>query len=353
MSVRNELNARRKRIEELDFRRFSDHLRFGTASDRYAGWIGQIYPSSLEQHVQTRSKRLGGRSFQEGVLPVASVRHYFEHFDVLELDFTFYNPLRTRDGEPTPTFFVLQQYAEASPDHARFLVKTPQTYFARKLRRSTGGKAHYFENPDYLDAASYQTQFLAPASEILGERLAGIIFEQEYQRVSESPPPEINVSQLDGFFEQIPSEIQSHIELRSEHLLTPEYFNWLGRRGIGFVFSHWTWLPPIRDQWKLCGGTFTARNREAILRLLTPLKVRYADAYAQAHPFDAPLPELTDSDGGRRMVLDATALAFQALDQKALLNVIANNRAWGNAPMLARTIAERILQEEEKRSAAS
>ena len=34
----------------------------------------------------------------------------------------------------------------------------------------------------------------------------------------------------------------------------------------------------------------------------------------------------------------------------AYLNVIANNRAWGNAPELARTIALRILEEEERRA---
>jgi len=48
-------------------------------------------------------------------------------------------------------------------------------------------------------------------------------------------------------------------------------------------------------------------------------------------------------------VLDATALAYRAEAQNARLNLIANNRAWGNAPDLARTIAQRILDEEEKR----
>lgn len=343
---------RRRRIEALDFRDFAEHLRFGTASDRYAGWLGQIYPRFLEEHAQKRTKRLGGKSFEEVVLPVSSVHYYFEHFDVLELDFTFYNPLVDEAGKPSSSFHVLHQYAEAAPADARFLLKAPQTYFARKLRRSSGGKAVHIENPEFLDAASYRTRFDAPARELLGDRLAGIIFEQEYQRVSESPTSEENVDALDRFFAEVPDDVQAHIELRSEHLLTPDYFDWLERRGIGFVFSHWTWLPPIRQQWALCGGRFSARNGEAVLRLLTPLKVRYADAYAQAHPFDQPLAELAESDGGRMMILDATALAFQALDQKALLNVIANNRAWGNAPLLARTIGERILQEEEKRAAA-
>jgi len=49
------------------------------------------------------------------------------------------------------------------------------------------------------------------------------------------------------------------------------------------------------------------------------------------------------------MVLDTTALAFRAEAQNATLNVVANNRAWGNAPDLNRAIAHRILDEVENR----
>jgi hypothetical protein len=77
--------------------------------------------------------------------------------------------------------------------------------------------------------------------------------------------------------------------------------------------------------------------------------MKYADAYATAHPFDAPTPELSETEQAHDMVLDATALAYRAEADTAMLNVIANNRAWGNAPDLARTIAHRILDEEERR----
>jgi len=49
------------------------------------------------------------------------------------------------------------------------------------------------------------------------------------------------------------------------------------------------------------------------------------------------------------MVLDVTALAFRAEAHNATLNVIANNRAWGNAPDLNRTVAHRILDHVEGR----
>ena len=61
------------------------------------------------------------------------------------------------------------------------------------------------------------------------------------------------------------------------------------------------------------------------------------------------VPEIAETQQAKDMVLDAVALIFQAEAQNALINLIANNRAWGNAPALAQAIAYRILDEEEKR----
>jgi uncharacterized protein YecE (DUF72 family) len=341
--------ARREQAQGYDFRDIHPNVRFGTASDRYAGWIGQIYPEHYTDQVSTRPRKLGAQTFEERMLPVESVQDYFAHFSVLELDFTFYRPLKEADGRPSPNLFVLQQYAENAPEDAVFLLKVPQTYFARTLRRSSGGQVRYEDNPAYLDAEAYLAQFHEPAVQVLGERLGGFLFEQEYQRVSESPDPQGHIAALDDFFARVPTDVQAHIELRSEHLLVPAYFDWLEHRGIGHVFSHWTWLPPIRKQWRLCGGRFTAADGTAVARLLTPLGVKYEQAYATAYPFDQPVPEIVETPQARDMVLDAVALTYQAERQDALLNLIANNRAWGNAPALAQTIAHRVLDEEEKR----
>lgn len=343
------LAERREAATAFHFHHIHPHARFGTASDRYAGWIGQVYPDAYAEKVSTRKKRVGGQTFEERTLPVVSVRDYFEHFGILELDFTFYRALRDAHGEPTNNYFVLQQYADLAPPEARFLLKAPQSFFARTLRRRQEGKVTYVENPEFLNAGAYVSQFHAPAHEVLGARMVGIIFEQAYQRKQDSPAPEDNIAALDAFFAQLPDDVQAHIELRSPHLLVPPYFDWLADRGLGHVFSHWTWLPPLRDQWRLCGGRFTAADRTAVTRLLTPLRMRYDEAFATAYPFDAPVAALAETQQARNMILDVTALIYQAEKQAALLNVIANNRAWGNSPDLARTIAHRVLDEEEKR----
>jgi len=342
------LAQRREQVDDYRFHDVHPSVRFGTASDRYGGWLGQIYPEDeYADRISTRNRTLGGESFTERRVPIESVRHYFRHFDVLEIDFTFYRPLHDENDEPSNTRFVLSSYADHAPSGAQFLVKAPQMYFARTLRR--GGE--YVDNPDFVDREAYLRRFQEPLLDVLGDRLAGVIFQQEYQRVSDSPSPEANVETLDGFFRDLTDATQPHLELRSEHLLTPTYFDWLAERGLGHVFSHWTWLPPIRQQWELCDHRLTAHDGQVVARLLTPRDVKYADAYKQAYPFDRPVAAITETEQAQNMVLDATALAYRAAAQNALLNVICNNRAWGNAPALAQTIAHRILDEEERRAA--
>ncbi len=331
------------------FRGLHSSLRMGTASDRYAGWIGQIYPEHYRSKIKKRSRKLGGKSFTEETLPIACVADYFKHYDVLELDFTFYRPLLDDEGNPTSSYHVLREYVEAAPPDALFFLKAPQLFFSRRIRRRVDGRQKYIRNESYLDYKKYVEQFHTPAGGLLGEQLRGIIFEQEYQRVGDSPSSAENIAQLESFFDSIPGDVQPHIEMRSPHLLTKEYFDWLEDAGIGHVFSHWTWLPPLRKQWKMSGERFTARNDDCVVRLLTPLEVPYAKAYAETFPFDAPVEKLSESTEGKKMVDDTVALLYQAEKQNALLQVFTNNRAWGNAPELGRALGERIRREEVKR----
>ncbi len=344
-------SQKREAVRNFRFRGVHPNVRFGTASDRYAGWIGQIYPEHYKDRISSRRRKLGGKTFEERTVPVESTADFFQHFDILEVDFTFYRPLLDTDGKPTTNFAVLTKYAEHAPEDAQFVLKAPQSVFARKLRRSVDGKLRYVVNPDYLDAPACGTTFLLPAREILGERLTGVIFEQEYQRVADAPDPIDNIRELDEFFSALPNTVQPHLEIRSEHLLVPEYFEWLADRGLGFVFSHWTWLPSLRKQWKMCGEQFTAADGRVVVRLLTPLDVPYAEAYARTHPFEETVPDVAGTQQAHNMIMDTTALAFQAESNGNVLEIIANNRAWGNAPALARAVAERIIDEEERRRA--
>ncbi len=124
------------RIDAFDFKALHPNVRFGTASDRYAGWVGQIYSEELGAQAKSRPKKIGRKTFREDVLPVESVGEYFDHLDILEVDYTFYAPLRTADGDVARTSHVLAEHARFAPDDALFLLKVPEVFTAPKVRRA-------------------------------------------------------------------------------------------------------------------------------------------------------------------------------------------------------------------------
>jgi len=259
-----------KEIDRFFFRNLHAKVFIGTASDRYAGWIGQIYSQKFAEKITRRSNTVGGKSFTEEVLPVESVEEYFEHFRVLELDYTFYSLLLDRDGKPTKTYHVLQSYAQHIPAGNFIILKVPQIVFAHKLLR--GGK--YTENQGYLNPAIFTRHFYEPAIEILGNALRGLVFEQEYQRKSERVPVDEMAALLDTFFQAILRDSRYHVELRTESLVAEPVLAVFEKNGIGQVLSQWTWLPPLHRQFAMAGSRFLNSGRQCVVRLMTPLGMR-------------------------------------------------------------------------------
>jgi uncharacterized protein YecE (DUF72 family) len=319
------------------FRDLHPGVFLGTASDRYAGWIGQIYTAGrYEGRISRRSHAVGGKNFTEEVLPVDSVEEYFEHFGVLELDYTFYRPLLDGEGRPTENHFVLSGYRDRLKDGDRLLLKVPQAVFARKIRR--GGE--FVANPDYLDPGFFTRRFREPAVALLGPHLSGMVFEQEYQRAEERVTPGEMAANLERFFAAIPRDTRYHVELRTEAYLAEPVFEVLNRHGVGQVLSHWTWLPPLAAQFEKSGGRFLNAGKESVVRLMTPRGLRYEDAYARAFPFD----RLVEGMASPGMVAETVALMRQAVDEKVRMYVIVNNRSGGNAPLTAREIAQQFTR---------
>jgi hypothetical protein len=250
------------------------------------------------------------------------------------LDFTFYLPLLDRAEKPTRVFHLLHTYRQYLKPDDRLVLKAPQVIFARKILRQ--GK--YIDNEHYLNPGVFLKQFYEPAIELLAPWLEGIVFEQEYQRKDNRVSPEEQAAELDAFFGAIPEDNRYHVELRTEAFLTGSVFKILEGYGVGQVLSHWTWLPALSKQFALSGKRFLNRN-SSIIRLMTPNGMRYEDAYARAHPFNALIKGM-QSPG---MVQDTTELIKRAIEEKLRMNVIVNNRAGGNAPLIAQQIANGFL----------
>jgi uncharacterized protein YecE (DUF72 family) len=327
-----------QKIDKFQFRNLHPKISIGTASDRYAGWIGQIYSKDqYENKIKSRSKKLADKSFKENVLPVESVEEYFQHFSFLELDFTFYRLLLNGDLQPTTNYHVLSTYKKYLTENDKITLKVPQVIFAKKLWRS--GK--FIENKDYLATRVFIDQFYQPALEVLGNSIKGFIFEQEYHVKKERLSPSENAEALDIFFDNIPEDDRYHIELRTSSYLSKEYFKVLEKYGIGQVLSHWTWLPPLSTQMKYSNGEFFNSDNQCIIRLMTPRNMRYEDCYKKAFPFDKEIEGMMNS----QMVDDSVEITRFAIDQDIHVNITINNRAGGNAPIIAQEIAKRFMED--------
>jgi uncharacterized protein YecE (DUF72 family) len=244
--------------------------------------MGQIYTRErYEGRTARRTHTVGGKAFVEETVPVESVAEYFEHFSVLEIDYTFYAPLLDGDFKPTQTYHVLRRYREHMGEADRVVLKVPQGVSAQKLRK--GGR--YLPNETYLNAAMF-------------------------------------------------------LELRTEGYLSAPVFQVLEKHGVGQVLSHWTWLPPLGKQLAKAGHRVFNGGKTRLVRLMTPIGTRYEDAYAKAHPFD----KLVEGMLQPQMVLDAAALMRRAVDEEVQTMILINNRAGGNAPLIAQRVVDEFLK---------
>ena len=135
------------------------------------------------------------------------------------------------------------------------------------------------------------------------------------------------------------------MELRTEAYLSKPVIDVLRKHGAGVILSHWTWLPALRMQFAKAGNRFITAGRQAVIRLMTPIGIRYEDAYAKAFPFDRLIEEMIQPG----MIPQTARLMWEALRADVELNIIINNRAAGNAPLLARKNYRGICRNGEKK----
>ena len=76
-----------------------------------------------------------------------------------------------------------------------------------------------------------------------------------------------------------------------------------------------------------------------MIRLLTPIGMRYEDSYVKAYPFDRLIEGMLQPE----MVLDTVEIVKLAIDNGKTVNVLVNNRSGGNAPLIAQKIAKKFV----------
>jgi len=104
-------------------------------------------------------------------------------------------------------------------------------------------------------------------------------------------------------------------------------------------------LPPLRKQFAKVRGEFFSSGKQAVIRLITPLRMSYEESYAKAFPFDKMIPGMLDPE----MIEDTARIVIEAIKDKIQVTLIINNRAGGNGPLIAQKIADRFHSEKQQR----
>jgi hypothetical protein len=78
---------------------------------------------------------------------------------------------------------------------------------------------------------------------------------------------------------------------------------------------------------------FTLFNsgKQVVIQLIPPLRMSYEESYAKAFPFDKMIPGMLDPE----MIENTVLIVNEAIKDKIQVNLIINNRAGGNARLIA------------------
>ena len=72
--------------------------------------------------------------------------------------------------------------------------------------------------------------------------------------------------------------------------------------------------------------------------------MRYEDSYMKAYPFNKIVEVMLQPE----MVLEAIEIMERGIERGDKINIIVNNRAGGNAPLIATLIAEKFTEKHRK-----
>ena len=76
-----------------------------------------------------------------------------------------------------------------------------------------------------------------------------------------------------------------------------------------------------------------------MVRLITPIGMRYEEAYVKAQPFNKMVEGMLQP----QMIEEVADLMWAGIAEGMRVNVLINNRAGGNAPLIAQQVAEKFL----------
>jgi uncharacterized protein YecE (DUF72 family) len=203
----------------------------GTSSWKYQSWWdqgrGPIYIRDYRNI----------RDFDQNCL-----EEYSRVFPAVSGDFSFYN-------WPNPDFMA--RINEQTPEGFKIALKATEFVTLKRFPNIErwGSKAG-LENPDFLNAKLFKTEFLDRVAP-LGEKLAPIILEfTAFPTGAFSDWTEF-AEQLEHFFDALPNEFLYGVEIRTKDFAHEDFYRALKAMGAAPILNSWTRMPPLDEQWKV------------------------------------------------------------------------------------------------------
>ncbi len=278
------------------FRLAAQGIYIGTSSWKYRGWEGMIYKGGYSSEAQFQRQ---------------SLREYTSHLPCVGVDFTFYT---------WPMADMMNYLVESTPENFRMCPKVTKRITMDTFPNIPSyGKWAGQENPDFLNAELFMSQFLQPVS-ILGSRLGGLFFEFSNLREDQLP-------KLQRFFEKLPRNVPLSIEIRNPELVNKKFYSLLRALKLSPAFNSWSRMPLIRTQWEQYRQ---ASGDEDGAPLFIRALLRPGRSYEDAVRMFQPYKELKEIFTEVRQDIATIIRQAKATDRK--LYVFINNRLEGSAP---------------------
>ena len=190
-------------------------VRVGTSAFTAAGWRGTFYPEKLKSGDY--------------------LSYYAQHFDVVEIDSTFYG---------TPRVSTVQSWDAKTPKGFLFAAKVPQEITHKKVLKDCDAEFKAF----------------LTTMETLGEKLGPLLFQfGKFDKYSFKSVDDF-LERLIPFLKKLPKDRKFAVEIRNKNWLVPRFADVLRGHGVALALIDQSWMPrpwEMKDQFDLITSDFT------------------------------------------------------------------------------------------------
>ncbi len=254
-------------------------VRIGTCGWSYKEWSGVFYPEDLSA--------------------AEYLSHYAEHYDVVEVDSTFYR---------APARKTVEGWRDRTPAGFGFSLKVPQSITHEKM---------------LLDCRDELRTFLT-AARVLGDKLLCCLLQFGYFNRSKFATLGAFLERLEPFLEAWPGDVPVAVEVRNKSWVTSALGDCLRRHNAVWALPDQVWMPsPISVVERLDAVT----GPFAYVRLL-----------GDREAVDALTKTLDHTVIDRGPELAADARAIRVLSQRVPVLAFVNNHFAGYAPESVRQL---------------